>query len=75
MVKTFTLVNAEVGRARDVYAELKKVGAEVHPLFGEFDFMVIVDSPDLRSAAAKILEKIQSIKGVARTRTLVGAEL
>lgn len=75
MVKTFTLVNAEVGRARDVYAKLKKIDAEVYPLFGEFDFLVIADAADLKSAAAKILEEIQKVKGVARTMTLVGAEL
>jgi hypothetical protein len=37
-------VNAEVGRTRDVYAELKKIDVDVHPLFGEFDFLVIADS-------------------------------
>ncbi|ATZ60829.2 MAG: hypothetical protein BME93_01430 [Methanosarcinales archaeon Met12] len=75
MVKTFTFVNAESGKARDVYAGLKKINAEVHPLFGEFDFLVIADSVDLRESAAKVLDRIQKVKGVAKTRTLIGAEL
>lgn len=75
MVKTFTLVNAEIGKARDVYAGLDKINAEVHPLFGEFDFLVIADSADLRESAAKVLDRIQKIKGVSKTRTLVGVEL
>jgi DNA-binding Lrp family transcriptional regulator len=68
-------VNAEVSRTRDVYAELKKIDVDVHPLFGEFDFLVIADSPDLRESAAKVLDRIQRIEGVTKTRTLVGAEL
>ncbi len=75
MVKVFSLVNAEVGKAKEVLDALKKSGLEVYPLFGEYDFIVIAESRDLKTATATILEKIQSIKGVTKTRTLVGAEL
>ena len=75
MVKVFTLVNAEMGKAREVLSELKKTGFEVYPLFGEYDYMVIAETGDLKTATAAILDKIQAIKGVTRTRTLVGAEI
>ena len=75
MVKVFTLVNAEVGKAKEVLAQLKKTGLEVYPLFGEYDFIVIAEPKDLKIATATILEKIHGVRGVTRTRTLVGAEL
>jgi len=75
MVKVFSLVNAEVGKAKEVLSELKKTGLEVYPLFGEYDYMVIVEAGDLKTATAAILDKIHAVKGVTRTRTLVGAEM
>ena len=75
MVKVFTLVNAEVGKAKEVFAQLKKTGLEVYPLFGEYDFIVIAEPKDLKTATATILEKIHAVRGVTRTRTLVGAEI
>jgi len=75
MVKVFTLVNAEMGKAKEVFSELEKTGFEVYPLFGEYDYMVIAETGDLKTATAAILDIIQAIKGVTRTRTLVGAEI
>lgn len=75
MVKVFTLVNAEMGKAKEVLSELEKTGFEVYPLFGEYDYMVIAETGDLKTATAAILDVIQAIKGVTRTRTLVGAEM
>ncbi len=75
MVKIFALLNAEVGKAKEVLNELKKTGLEVYPLFGEYDYIVIAETEDLKTATAAILNKIHAIKGVTRTRTLVGAEM
>ena len=79
MVRTFTLVNADAGRAKDVLGKLTKIGknidAEVYALFGEWDFLVIAVSPNLKSASNKVIADIQGIDGVSRTRTLVEAEI
>ncbi len=75
MVKIFALLNVEVGKAKEVLNELKKTGLEVYPLFGEYDYIVIAETEDLKTATAAILNKIHAIKGVTRTRTLVGAEM
>ncbi|MBI4362828.1 MAG: Lrp/AsnC family transcriptional regulator [Euryarchaeota archaeon] len=78
MVKTFTFVNAEAGHANRVYQGLKrvakKIDAEVYGLFGEYDFLVISDSQNLKGATKKIVQDIQNIEGVWTTRTLVEAE-
>ena len=75
MVKIFALLNVEVGKAKEVLNELKKTGLEVYPLFGEYDYIVIAETADLKTATAAILNKIHAIKGVTRTRTLIGAEM
>jgi len=75
MVKVFTLVNVEIGKAKEVLSELEKTGLDVSPLFGEYDYMVIIETADLKTATATIIDKIHAIKGVTRTRTLVGAEI
>lgn len=74
-MKTFTLVDVEVGKAKEVYGELKKIGVEVYPLFGEHDLIVIADSASLKEATSKILEKMHRIKGITKTTTLVEAEI
>ena len=78
MVKTFTFVNAEAGRAKQVYQGLKRIAkkmdAEVYGLFGEYDFLVISDSSNLKGATRRIVQDIQNVEGVWTTRTLVEAE-
>jgi uncharacterized protein with GYD domain len=75
MVKVFSLVNAELGKTKEVLSELEKTGFEVYPVFGEYDYIVIAEAADLKTATAAILDKIHAVKGVTRTRTLVGAEM
>jgi DNA-binding Lrp family transcriptional regulator len=75
MVKVFCLVNVEVGKAKEVLNELKKPGLEVYPLFGEYDYIVIAETVDLKTATAAILDRIHAVKGVTSTKTLVGAEI
>jgi len=36
---------------------------------------VIAETEDLKTATATVLDKIHAVKGVTRTRTLVGAEI
>jgi DNA-binding Lrp family transcriptional regulator len=44
-------------------------------LFGEYDYIVIAETVDLKTATAAILDRIHAVKGVTSTRTLVGAEI
>lgn len=78
MVKIFTFVNVEAGRAKDVHRELKKIArkinADVYGLFGEYDFLVITDAGTLKTAANRVVKDVQGIDGVWTTRTLVEAE-
>ena len=48
-----------------------KEAKEVHPLFGEYDFIIKVESGSHEDITRVILEKIRSQEGVAATKTLI----
>lgn len=48
-----------------------KKAKEVHPLFGEFDFIIKLEGRNHDEITQTILEEIRSLDGVASTKTLV----
>lgn len=44
---------------------------EIHPLFGEYDYIVKLDGKDHQELTRVILEQIRGLEGVAATKTLV----
>lgn len=48
-----------------------KEAKEVHPLFGEYDFIVKLEGQSHEQITQTILEKIRSQEGVAQTKTLI----
>lgn len=53
------------------YLKTLKDAKEVHPLFGEYDFIIKLEGKDHEEIARIILEKIRSQDGVAQTKTLI----
>ncbi|WP_456469091.1 Lrp/AsnC ligand binding domain-containing protein [Archaeoglobus sp.] len=76
MVIGVTMVNVAPGKEKEVYLEIKKRKdvREVYHVFGEFDFVVIIDTKSL-SELNKLVDEIRSIEGVTKTQTVVGAEI
>jgi len=76
MVIGVTMVNVAPGKEKEVYLEIKKKKdvREVYHVFGEFDFVVIIDTQTL-SELNKLVDEIRSIEGVTKTQTVVGAEI
>lgn len=70
------MVNVAPGKEKDVYLEIKKKKdvREVYHVFGEFDFVVIIDAQSL-SDLNRLVDEIRSIEGVTKTQTVVGAEI
>lgn len=70
------MVNVAPGKEKDVYLEIKKKKdvREVYHVFGEFDFVVIIDAQSL-SDLNRLVDEIRSIEGVMKTQTVVGAEI
>lgn len=76
MVIGVTMVNVAPGMEKDVYVQIKgkKDVREVYHVFGEFDFVVIIETQSL-SDLNKLVDEIRSIEGVTKTQTVVGAEI
>ncbi len=76
MVIGVTMVNVAPGKEKDVYLRIKEMKniREVYHVFGEFDFVVIIEAPSL-SDLNKTVDEIRSVEGVTKTQTVVGAEI
>ncbi|MCS7121417.1 MAG: Lrp/AsnC ligand binding domain-containing protein [Archaeoglobaceae archaeon] len=76
MVVALIMVTVWPGREKIFYEEVKKLQyiKDVYHVFGEFDFVVIIDAPNL-SEINSTVDKIRSLEGVTRTQTIIGAEI
>jgi len=69
----FILVNTKPLEEQHAYMTISKMGevSEIHPLFGEYDFLVKVETLN-NEDAKKIIDKIRMVKGILATKTLTG---
>ena len=76
MVVGVTLVNVVPGHERSVFDALGTIPGirELHHVFGEYDFLVIVEVEGLL-LLSKTVDKIRDVEGVTTTHTVIGAEL
>ncbi len=76
MVIGVTLVNVVPGFERSVFAALEAVSGlrELYHLFGEYDFLLILEVENL-PALSKMVDEIRAVEGVTTTHTIVGAEV
>lgn len=76
MVIGVTMINVAPGKEKEVYLKAKdmKYVRELYHVFGEFDFVAIIEAPNL-SDLNKTVDEIRSIEGVTKTQTVVGAEI
>ena len=71
MATGFALLSISPLYEKEVYKKLKDSSeiTEVHPLFGEYDILLKIDS-----IGEIVINKIRSIKGVTDTKTLIGTK-
>lgn len=76
MVIGVTMVNVQPGKEKDVYNAIKKIKnvREIYHVFGEFDFVVIIQASSL-SELNRTVDEIRGIAGITKTQTVVGAEI
>jgi Transcriptional regulators len=76
MVIGVTMLNVLPGSEKTAYTELKSFAGvkDVYHVFGEFDFVVIVELETLRELN-DVVDKIRENPKVTSTQTIVGAEL
>ncbi|MCD6493792.1 MAG: Lrp/AsnC ligand binding domain-containing protein [Archaeoglobaceae archaeon] len=76
MVIGVTMINVMPGSEKATYVEIKKMKnvRDIYHVFGEFDFVVIIEAGSL-SELNKTVDEIRSIESVIKTQTVVGAEI
>ena len=76
MPEAFVLFKTEPTHERDVYLALSDHDgvAEVHALYGEFDLLVRVTSPDSKGLSKLLMNTFRRIEGVKETQTLIAVE-
>lgn len=74
MVVAVCFINAGLGEEVRVRRKLSMFQGvrDVIELFGEYDFMLIIETDDLRQVNF-IVDNIRKLEGVTATKTLVGA--
>ncbi|MCQ1537221.1 Lrp/AsnC family transcriptional regulator [Methanosarcina sp. KYL-1] len=70
------MINVLPGHEKAAYAELKSIEGtkDVYHVFGEYDFVVIIEVKDL-SILNSVVDRIRESDAVTATQTIVGAEL
>lgn len=76
MAVGFVLINVTPGAEKKVFDTMIKWEEieELHPLFGDYDLIAKISSPDLEGLSHIVVNKIRTIKGVTETKTLTGAK-
>ena len=76
MATGFALLSISPLYEKEVYKKLKNTSEiiEVHPLFGEYDILLKIETTDIDSIGEIVISKIRSIKGVTDTKTLIGTK-
>lgn len=77
MATGFALLTISPLHEKEVYEALNKEISEiveVHPLFGEYDILLKIETADIDSIGDVVINKIRSIKGVMDTKTLIGTQ-
>lgn len=76
MVHAFVMVKAGAGEAGDVAEEIRglEAVAEAHVVAGEYDVIAEVDAPEVYEVLDAVASGIQSLPGVADTKTYVSMD-
>jgi len=76
MVIGVTMINVLPGYEKAAYRELRNIEGikDVYHVFGQYDFVVIIDVEDL-SILNAVVDRIRESETVTATQTIVGAEL
>ncbi len=75
MVVAVCFINTQLGKEVRVRSRLSMFQGvrKVIELFGEYDFMLIIDAESLRQVNY-IVDHVREINGVKATKTIIGAE-
>ena len=72
----FALLSISPLHEKTVFDSLKNVSEiiEIHPLFGEYDILVKIQTTDIDGIGEVVIKKIRALKGIVDTKTLIGTK-
>ena len=71
MVQAYILIQAEVGRSRDVASAIRDIPGvvRVDAVTGPYEVVVLVEGPDMDELGRLVVGRIQLVPGITRTVT------
>jgi DNA-binding Lrp family transcriptional regulator len=72
----FALLSISPLHEKSVFESLKNVAEiiEIHPLFGEYDILVKIQTGDIDTIGEVVIKKIRALKGIVDSKTLIGTK-
>jgi DNA-binding Lrp family transcriptional regulator len=73
----FVLMHVSSLHENEVFKNLLKLHEviDLHPVFGEYDFIAKIVAKDYESIEEIVINKIKTIDGIIDTKTLIGTRL
>ena len=73
--RAYILIETEVGRAREVLADLRSIAnvSEADIITGNYDLIALAEAEDMVALVDLVTAQVQNIRGVERTITCVAA--
>jgi len=73
MHSAFVLMNAELGKENHIVKEIEKITTvkEVHPVYGVYDVLMVIESDSMESLRETITTKIRKLDGIKSTLTMI----
>lgn len=73
--RAYILIETEVGRAREVLADLRAIAnvSEADIITGNYDLIALAEADDMVALVDLVTAQVQNISGVERTITCVAA--
>ncbi|MCL4452679.1 Lrp/AsnC ligand binding domain-containing protein [Ferroplasma sp.] len=77
MSVAFVLIRVLPGKEHEIYDKVSKLKyvTEVHPLLGEYDLILKMDTDEMTEIGKLVIQDIRSINGVVETKTLAEIKL
>ena len=76
-VKAFVLIEATMGKTKEVVTALEKVEGvkSVDAVTGPYDVIALIEMPDVNAIGDIVTKRIHSVSGIARTVTCLAVRL
>ena len=76
-VKAFVLIEAVVGKTKEVVTALQKVEGvkSVEAVTGPYDVIAVIEKPEVNAIGDLVTKNVHSVSGIARTVTCLTVRL